>query len=602
MTGGWVKPALSAIFIWLLSAQPAVCGLVLGNQGMPVTNPSSYLSVMTDPSGALEIDDILAGSAPAFTPDKRTTPSFGFTNDALWLKFDIHSEADQDQPLVIKLGSARISHLTWHVVVDGRLERTVPCGAFDPERPSYRLPRLEFELPAGRTATIYARARSDTALWMPLRVGSPAAMYGYLFKDTAWNLMLIGFCLGCAFFGLVSGIIHRQSLYYHLCLFALIFVMYYAAFNGYLRMMWPGLPRWFERDGFGAGCMAGIYVFTRFSATFLNLGTIARRVRLFHRAAAVPCLAGFLLFLILEFRHSIQLLMPLQMLTIILGSIAVAIQLGIRRGKQEIILLATWLCYGVLILLLSMQLSSVTPVALSFNVLQQLFIPVILAGFLLAMMDRQSNLAQLKLHVAKSRQSEAVAQLDALRYQLNPHFLFNTLTSIEALSHFDPARIPQLVSRLATFLRLRLAPSKDGMARFEQELETIRSYLEIEHMRFGDVLKTEYHIDARSLQCAVPELLLQPLVENAVKHGFECDCGIEIEISSMVTDDRLGIVIANRKSPTPTADARPGLGLGLANIRQRLELLYGQRASFSIEDEGCIIVARLDIPMEPLES
>jgi hypothetical protein len=69
MIGGLGRPALSAVFIWLLSVQPAICGLVLGNQEMPVTNPSPYLSVMVDPSGALEIEDILAGSAPAFTPD-----------------------------------------------------------------------------------------------------------------------------------------------------------------------------------------------------------------------------------------------------------------------------------------------------------------------------------------------------------------------------------------------------------------------------------------------------------------------------------------------------------------------------------------------------
>ena len=115
------------------------------------------------------------------------------------------------------------------------------------------------------------------------------------------------------------------------------------------------------------------------------------------------------------------------------------------------------------------------------------------------------------------------ARLSALRYQINPHFLFNTLASIGALSTEAPERIPLLVRNLAAYLRVRLRPDAGETHAFAEEWESIRAYLEIEQIRFSDSLLIRHDVRGEALKARVPEMLVQPLVENAVTHGFRED-------------------------------------------------------------------------------
>jgi two-component system LytT family sensor kinase len=237
--------------------------------------------------------------------------------------------------------------------------------------------------------------------------------------------------------------------------------------------------------------------------------------------------------------------------------------------------------------------------SVSFSWLQGVMVPVIVIGFFLAVLKRQKNLQDLELNLAEALQAGSDAQFNSLRYQINPHFLFNTLTSIDALSRTEPQHIPNLVSKLATFLRLRLAPSVNRLAPFSQELETVRSYLDIEHVRFGEALVATYDIQPESLDCLVPEFLLQPLVENAIKYGFENDRDIQIHLETRVAAHQMVITITNRGSfAGNTVAPAAGLGLGTANIRQRLALHYGKQADLQISEEGESVVARIQIPAE----
>jgi sensor histidine kinase YesM len=171
----------------------------------------------------------------------------------------------------------------------------------------------------------------------------------------------------------------------------------------------------------------------------------------------------------------------------------------------------------------------------------------------------------------------AKAQLQALKMQLHPHFLFNSLHAISELVHEDPDAAERMIARLSEFLRLTLAHVGVQEVTLSEELDFLKSYLEIEKMRFEDRLKIDFRIDPASLGAWVPNLILQPLVENALRHGLASRAGdatLRIEcgrrdgsLSMKVFDDGPGLETAE---PGKTPE-----GVGLGNTRERLERLYG---------------------------
>jgi signal transduction histidine kinase len=193
----------------------------------------------------------------------------------------------------------------------------------------------------------------------------------------------------------------------------------------------------------------------------------------------------------------------------------------------------------------------------------------------------------------------ANAQLAALKMQIHPHFLFNTLNSISALLHKDVEVADRMIARLSDFLRMTLRNSGTSAVTLEQELEFLTTYLEIEKIRFQDKLLVEMDIDDLALNAQVPNLILQPLVENAVRHGVAKQTGVgRLNIQANRVGDRLVINIEDN-GPGPNGIARPknGHGVGLANTRARLEQFY-EEFQFEIESKngkGGTIVS-IDVP------
>ena len=196
------------------------------------------------------------------------------------------------------------------------------------------------------------------------------------------------------------------------------------------------------------------------------------------------------------------------------------------------------------------------------------------------------------------------AQLAMLRYQLNPHFLFNTLNSISTLVLLKQTeRANSMLSRLSSFLRYSLVGDPTQMVTLAQEVEALRLYLDIERMRFEERLRFTVNVDPRGLQGQIPSLLLQPLVENAVKYAVTpMEEGAEIALDARVVGDRLMISIAdtgpglNDAAPKPNSSS----GVGLANIRDRLAQAYGTDHRFELgpnHPHGLIVT--IDIPYLP---
>src|SRR5579872_384178 len=196
------------------------------------------------------------------------------------------------------------------------------------------------------------------------------------------------------------------------------------------------------------------------------------------------------------------------------------------------------------------------------------------------------------------------ARMEALQNQINPHFLFNTLNSISSLVRFDPDMAREMISKLAIILR-RLLSSGEAFAPLRDEFEFIDNYLDIEVVRFGrEKLRVVKELDAASLDVVVPSMLLQPLVENSIKHGLAPKVeGGSIYLRSRVTSTRLIIEVEDDGvgmggAQLEESSSWTGMGIGMANISERLQVLYGDTARITIDShEGKGTLIRIRLPL-----
>lgn len=195
---------------------------------------------------------------------------------------------------------------------------------------------------------------------------------------------------------------------------------------------------------------------------------------------------------------------------------------------------------------------------------------------------------------ASSREFE----LNRLKSQLNPHFIFNSMNTIRALVDEDPVKAKRSITQLANVLRTSLLTGKKKLVTLEEELTLVKDYLEIEAARYEERLKVVWDIDSESTSWRVPPLMVQTLVENAIKHGIATlPEGGTIHVTSVIKSDLLLLQIAN--SGIYNEKKKSGTGFGIYNTHQRLELLYGKEASFQITNEGGKVVTRLILPAVP---
>jgi two-component system sensor histidine kinase AlgZ len=174
------------------------------------------------------------------------------------------------------------------------------------------------------------------------------------------------------------------------------------------------------------------------------------------------------------------------------------------------------------------------------------------------------------------------AQLLLLKSQLNPHFLFNALNGLRSLIEDEPARARDAVTQLARMLRYSLASGDEDFVSLERELEMVDDYLALESMRFAERLRVERQIEPEARTARVPAMVLQTLVENAIKHGIaELKQGGTVRIEAQVVEDQLRLAVTN---PRPRdAASTQGAGLGLQNAAERLRLLFGARGSLRLD-------------------
>ena len=210
---------------------------------------------------------------------------------------------------------------------------------------------------------------------------------------------------------------------------------------------------------------------------------------------------------------------------------------------------------------------------------------------------REAQVRTLRASQLEARLAEA--KLEALQRQLHPHFLFNTLNAISALMHRDVEAADEMLARLSDLLRMALDQRGMQEIPLKDELEFVEKYLEIEQARFGDRFSVSVDVAPDALDALVPNLVLQPLVENSIRHAVSTRLEpTHVEIRAQRIGDMLQLQVCDDGPGLPPAPAKPFRGVGLANTRSRLEQLYGtaQRMEFSRPAAPSGLVVTIEIP------
>jgi two-component system sensor histidine kinase AlgZ len=268
-----------------------------------------------------------------------------------------------------------------------------------------------------------------------------------------------------------------------------------------------------------------------------------------------------------------------------------ALKLGVNHIGAAILASAIWVEFAKFIVYLLGAKSIERPEMLH----------IVVIGLLLYLLS--VALHYMLLAVEQSRESEVQArdaELRALKAQINPHFLFNSLNSITALTATDPVRAREMCIRLSDFLRSTLGLGERESIPWREELQLARTYLEVEQVRFGKRLNVEMDVDDACSECLVPPLVLQPLIENAVKHGIASMVeGGTIKVEGRVNHGLLEVSVENGFDPESPAPRRSGLGL--RNVRNRLSTRFGDLAHLTAHSQDNRFRAEMVVPCRRAE-
>ncbi len=189
------------------------------------------------------------------------------------------------------------------------------------------------------------------------------------------------------------------------------------------------------------------------------------------------------------------------------------------------------------------------------------------------------------------------AELNALKAQINPHFLFNSLNSISSLTMTDPAKAQEMIIKLSNFMRYSLQHTQDDLCSLSSELNNAQLYLEIEKVRFGNKLQLDIQMADDTAELLLPNRILQPLLENAIKYGvYEADHEVCIRIDCKKVRHYLVVAIYNNYEPS--CNLYKGEGIGLKNIKERLEIIYNNPHLLQVKNENNEFRVALNIPQK----
>lgn len=263
-------------------------------------------------------------------------------------------------------------------------------------------------------------------------------------------------------------------------------------------------------------------------------------------------------------------------------------------------LLLIWITLGDLILSLfsgnNIMYDKFLSTALPWRIISGIFYYSILI-LIYYIINYYNDMQERSIREARLNEIIRTTELDLLKSQINPHFLFNSLNSISSLTITNPAKAQEMIIKLSDFLRYTISQDSSSLVSLKEEIENAKRYLEIEQIRFGNKLQHIFNVSDKCMEKLVPAMILQPLFENAVKHGvYESTEEIIITTNCKSEQDSLRISITNNFDPE--AKSRQGTGLGIKNISERLKLMFQQNNLLNYNKENNIFTVEIQIPQK----
>jgi anti-sigma regulatory factor (Ser/Thr protein kinase) len=562
------------------------------------------LQYFRDPSRQAVLSQILAIRPESWTAFKPGIPtSFGFTADAFWLRLRLRCALPESCETVVELDNSRIERVDWFALRNGNVMKRELAGNQHPFTGPVPRPRgasFRLKLAPGEELDVYARVESRSAIIVPFLVyGSPEVQANEAARRDWLALAGVGFFGSLFCTSIFLGAILRNRLHLINALIALLLCGYYLLVDGSWGRL--GLP--FASELVMQPTMFLLVTMDCFVGLFM-WEFIPSRLRgcfpsRFQLAIVLVALAGLLVVPFLPYRTNFRLVALISVA--VMGSCsAVAWWLHRRHtGGGTRLLLLAWLTNLGVVFVIILELTGAIPAWLPQTAAPLLYGLTISGLYLAASTHRAHELMHEQVRTFQLEKSLAESRLLALRYQVNPHFLFNSLNSAIALVQHEPARVAPFLYRLADFLRAALRADRSLTVPLAEEMGNLSAYLEVEKVRFEQRLEVNLEVSSELDQCQVPELILQPLVENAIKHGMsQSTTALHIRIRAECEEEQLRLEVANTGRLIP--DAAPGKvagGVGLANLRERLRLLYQNRASLSLTQADGWVFARLSLPV-----
>ncbi len=215
---------------------------------------------------------------------------------------------------------------------------------------------------------------------------------------------------------------------------------------------------------------------------------------------------------------------------------------------------------------------------------------------LYAMFKKQQQLKQSEQEQVVLAQSLQVAKLDVLLSQINPHFIFNAINNIRALILEDSTRARDMLANLSEVMRYTMQIDKEKVISFSDEIEVVKQYIALNKLQFEEKLQVRYDLSPETMNLSLPPMILQLLIENAIKHGIgKLKQGGEIIITSKLLDSHWQITVVN--SGTLLPQSAKNTGVGVNNIKQRLSLVYGDQSSFTLKAKNSQVIASIILPL-----
>ena len=588
------------------SQTPALGPPVVGMRQEAAKLKSDGLQFFRDQSGTLTIQEAQQLPAQEWEPARSSSPAFGFTRDVVWLRFRLRCEGAVARRAVVELGTARVEKLDWFVLREGVVSQTEMAGnQRSPESVTMRtrFPTVSVEVRCREDLMVFVRAESRTSMLLPLKVYSSYEAFTYsLLKQEALGFAFGGLALTVCSLSLIHGVMMRSRLHWLAALCAGLLALHFSIFNGY--WWWLGLP---FAGPLALNPVLSIVQFLLFGAGWFNWEfcretVTARWLRRLVKGGLVALFLAALVQLLLPFQAAMAI-SGISCFGVLLGCvIATSWQYLFYRRAGVGLLLAGWMLDFIIVGILLLQWYGRFPVVLSPQLGLLVFFAVSSVMFLSASTTRFEQALQGQVQAHKLEQALTEARFRMLRQQVNPHFLFNALNSAIALTRRDGKTASAFVMRLAEFLRASLRENNALTVALAEELKGLAAYVEIEKVRFEELLEVNMAIPAELHAWQVPEFILQPLVENAVKHGMRpAPSVLRIRVTAARQGDLLRLEVANSGSLKAPESAPREPGLGIRNLRERLELVYRGAASLTLTEESGWVVARMGLPASPAE-